>query len=96
MNVRVNLVSLKRFKIQMDTGTPARGWSGDEKAGGKKMTVKSKFKELLRILGLLLKDGFSVKAISWDCTWCISTFSGLRFRRLEDDSEIGLKNKMEC
>ena len=36
MNVKVNWVSLKGFQIQMDTGTPARGCSGDEKAGGKK------------------------------------------------------------
>ena len=36
MNVKVNWVSLKGFQIQMDTGTPARGCSGDESAGGKK------------------------------------------------------------
>ena len=34
--MKVNWISFKGFKIQMDTGTPARGCSGDEKAGGKK------------------------------------------------------------
>ena len=46
----------------MDTGTPARGCSGDESAGGKKNDSEIP-NQIVRILGLLLKDGFSVKAI---------------------------------
>ena len=53
MNVRVNLVSLKRFKIQMDTGTPARGCSGDEKAGGKKNDSEIKIQIVVKNLRIV-------------------------------------------
>ena len=44
MNVKVNWVSLKWFKIQMDTGSPAGDALEMKKQEVKRMTVKSKIK----------------------------------------------------
>ena len=52
MNVKVNWESLKGIQIQMDTGTPARGCSG-EKAGGKKNDSEIKIQRVVKNLRIV-------------------------------------------